>query len=152
MAYPQKLYNQVMMADDFTCVYCGKRTPEVHVDHFVPRSQGGPDVLSNLFACCQPCNNRKRDHCAHEVNMYPRFGRFKAYSKQRPYPKPKRKTPDQESIVLPDVDSHIEQARILATQLGKNGVYAYSANRIVLLVGGSRDIILNAVRSVRQES
>lgn len=73
---PQRLYNEVMMLDNFTCVYCGRRTPDVEADHLIPKSRGGPDILHNLVAACPQCNRRKGDRQLHETEMRLRFGRF----------------------------------------------------------------------------
>ena len=56
--------------DNFICQYCGRDGLESldawhdsTVDHFVPRSHGGTDELSNMVTCCGYCNaikgNRK---------------------------------------------------------------------------------------------
>lgn len=43
------------------CSYCG--TPltleTMTIDHMVPRSKGGSDDVSNLYACCSSCNTAK---------------------------------------------------------------------------------------------
>jgi hypothetical protein len=77
MAVTRNLYNQVMMLDNFTCVYCGLRTPDITVDHYIPRSLGGPDVLQNLVAACFSCNSSKSDRAPYEIGFVPRFGRFR---------------------------------------------------------------------------
>lgn len=46
------------------CALCGVSlpssiTPDTHVDHIVPRSKGGGDVVSNLQAVHAACNLRK---------------------------------------------------------------------------------------------
>jgi hypothetical protein len=48
----------VLVRDDYTCQYCGRRAPEVvlHVDHRTPVSLGGRDELDNLLAACAECN------------------------------------------------------------------------------------------------
>lgn len=48
----------VLERDSFTCVYCGRRPPDVvlHVDHKHPRSKGGEDTFENLVTACQDCN------------------------------------------------------------------------------------------------
>jgi hypothetical protein len=71
-----RLYNEAMMLDNFTCVYCGKQDPELTIDHLVARSVGGADLIQNLVACCQPCNSRKKDRALYEANMIPAYGRF----------------------------------------------------------------------------
>jgi 5-methylcytosine-specific restriction endonuclease McrA len=46
---------------DNSCAYCGDTTNLI-VEHFIPRSKGGPHALGNLLPACQPCNVSKRDH------------------------------------------------------------------------------------------
>lgn len=49
---------EVFKRDRFTCSYCGRTPPDVllHVDHIVPRADGGPDVMENLTTSCKDCN------------------------------------------------------------------------------------------------
>jgi hypothetical protein len=49
---------KVLRGDDFACVYCGRRAPEVvlHLDHTVPWAAGGPTTLDNLRTACSDCN------------------------------------------------------------------------------------------------
>lgn len=41
------------------CVYCGAIGPPVHVDHVIPRSQGGSNDPDNLAIACAACNREK---------------------------------------------------------------------------------------------
>lgn len=54
---------EVLKRDDFTCRYCGRRSPEVvlQVDHVVPQCQGGTDDPMNLVTSCWECNSGKGD-------------------------------------------------------------------------------------------
>lgn len=51
----------VFKRDDFTCLYCGRKPPDVtlEVDHLIPRSQGGTDDPENLYTSCWDCNRGK---------------------------------------------------------------------------------------------
>ncbi len=48
------------------CEYChapqGVCAYTFHLDHIVPRSKGGADVLANYALACFPCNNAKGAH------------------------------------------------------------------------------------------
>ena len=61
----------VFVRDDFTCQYCGVRiTMKTGTrDHVVPRSRGGPDVLSNVVAACRSCNFKKDARTPDEAGM-----------------------------------------------------------------------------------
>jgi hypothetical protein len=54
---------EVLKRDDYKCVKCGRRPPDVElqVDHIQPRSRGGKDDPSNLQTLCLPCNQGKKD-------------------------------------------------------------------------------------------
>lgn len=54
---------KVLMRDNFKCRYCGKCGDEkiLEVDHILPRSRGGSNVLDNLVTACFECNRGKRD-------------------------------------------------------------------------------------------
>lgn len=44
------------------CVHCKTPLNGVwEIDHLIPRSKGGPNVFSNLFPSCVPCNQDKSD-------------------------------------------------------------------------------------------
>lgn len=45
------------------CFYCGEvlAAEEVHLDHFVPASRGGPDGITNRRAACWGCDRAKAD-------------------------------------------------------------------------------------------
>lgn len=61
MAVGPKLRFEVFKRDDFTCQYCGGRTPAVilECDHVVPRAEGGTDEFENLTTACWECNRGK---------------------------------------------------------------------------------------------
>jgi hypothetical protein len=52
---------EVFKRDNFTCRYCGRRSPDVllEVDHIIPRAAGGTDDLENLTTSCWDCNHGK---------------------------------------------------------------------------------------------
>lgn len=52
---------KVLTRDNYTCRYCGAKAPDVplHVDHVLPKSRGGKDVVDNLVTACKPCNEGK---------------------------------------------------------------------------------------------
>lgn len=49
---------RVFRRDSYTCQYCGRRAPnvELHVDHIVAWSRGGPTAADNLRTACSLCN------------------------------------------------------------------------------------------------
>jgi hypothetical protein len=61
MAVSLKLRFEVFKRDDFTCQYCGRKTPEVilELEHIIPLSKGGTDDLDNLTTSCFECNRGK---------------------------------------------------------------------------------------------
>lgn len=54
---------QVFGRDGFTCLYCGRRPPDVvlQVDHVMPVKHDGDSNMANLVTCCADCNQGKRD-------------------------------------------------------------------------------------------
>ncbi|WP_419661424.1 HNH endonuclease [Desulfosarcina variabilis str. Montpellier] len=59
----------VLIRDQFTCVYCGSREPPITVDHVFPRSLGGKSNFDNCVACCRACNTKKGAHLPREAGM-----------------------------------------------------------------------------------
>ncbi|HKS16092.1 MAG TPA: HNH endonuclease [Planctomycetota bacterium] len=53
------------------CQYCGARpgTPELTIDHIVPRSRGGTSTWTNCVLACVPCNARKADRTPAEAGL-----------------------------------------------------------------------------------
>lgn len=60
---------EVFKRDDFTCQYCGRKSPAVvlEVDHIVPRREGGADDVVNLRTSCWECNHGKADKPLNEI-------------------------------------------------------------------------------------
>lgn len=54
----QRMRFDALKRGGFTCVYCGRRAPDVvlHVDHVVPVSAGGLNSPDNLVVACSDCN------------------------------------------------------------------------------------------------
>jgi 5-methylcytosine-specific restriction endonuclease McrA len=59
----------ILLRDEETCQYCGKRSRDLTLDHVVPRSRGGQGTWENLVACCRACNGRKGNRLLKEVGM-----------------------------------------------------------------------------------
>ncbi len=58
-----RLRFRILKRDNFSCVYCGRRPPDVEleVDHVVASASGGGSEESNLVAACVDCNSGKSD-------------------------------------------------------------------------------------------
>jgi len=52
---PRDTWNAVWFGECFSCGL----TPARGVDHIVPRSRGGRNIIANLQPSCSPCNRRK---------------------------------------------------------------------------------------------
>lgn len=51
----------IILRDSGMCMYCGKKTLNLTLDHILPRSRGGSNSWENLVACCEICNRSKGD-------------------------------------------------------------------------------------------
>jgi 5-methylcytosine-specific restriction endonuclease McrA len=60
---------EVLRRDNYTCQYCGNNTPQLTIDHMIPRSQGGEHKWSNLVAACPTCNHRKGGRTLEQAHM-----------------------------------------------------------------------------------
>jgi len=67
-----KLRFQVLQRDNFTCQYCGRKSPnvELQIDHKYPRSKGGLDKIENYITACWECNIGKGDAILNEFNKW----------------------------------------------------------------------------------
>ncbi len=54
----KRLRTAVFERDAYRCRHCGAHT-DLHLDHVVPESKGGPSTIDNLQTLCGPCNRRK---------------------------------------------------------------------------------------------
>ena len=65
----------VFLRDKFTCQYCGlkQKSKELTFDHIIPRSHGGKTNWLNVVSACGPCNFKKGNKIAEDINMFPLF-------------------------------------------------------------------------------
>lgn len=58
---PTNLRRMVIERDGLRCVFCDEDliNAEVHLDHVIPESQGGPTTFDNLQVTCRKCNLAK---------------------------------------------------------------------------------------------
>lgn len=49
-----------MLACEHCCIYCGSKE-HLSMDHIIPLSRGGPDIISNQVFACRSCNSSKGD-------------------------------------------------------------------------------------------
>lgn len=60
---------EIFARDNWQCVYCGRHTRDLTLDHVVPRHRGGPHTWENLVAACKSCNHRKAGRTPTEARM-----------------------------------------------------------------------------------
>ena len=58
---PLNLRRRVLERDGLYCVYCDEdlTDKEIHMDHVIPESKGGPTTFDNLQVTCRKCNLAK---------------------------------------------------------------------------------------------
>jgi len=61
---------EVFQRDRFTCMYCGKQSRDLTLDHVFPRHRGGAHTWENLVSACKPCNHRKAGRTPQEARMH----------------------------------------------------------------------------------
>ena len=66
----------VLMRDNYICQYCNKKIKkQATVDHVIPKNPKNPNAekgtsnWKNLVACCQRCNQRKKNRTPKEAGM-----------------------------------------------------------------------------------
>jgi len=71
---PQKriLLNRknLMIRDNYTCQYCGKKVQPLTIDHIIPKHFGGSDSWENLVVACQICNHKKGNRTPEQAGMH----------------------------------------------------------------------------------
>ncbi|MDP6102869.1 MAG: HNH endonuclease, partial [Dehalococcoidia bacterium] len=43
---------EVFLRDNYTCLYCGRETKQLTLDHVVPRYRGGAHTWENVVSAC----------------------------------------------------------------------------------------------------
>ena len=67
---PSKLSKkEIFLRDQYTCQYCGIKSPELTLDHVIPRRQKGAHTWENVVAACSKCNLRKAGFTPEEAKM-----------------------------------------------------------------------------------
>jgi 5-methylcytosine-specific restriction endonuclease McrA len=58
----------ILLSKPPICSYCGKKIEgrDLTIDHVIPISHGGTNILANLVLACRSCNERKRDRTLEE--------------------------------------------------------------------------------------
>ena len=54
----------VLTRDNFKCVYCGRSSKDdavLEIEHIVPSSKNGLNIMDNYITACRECNRGKRD-------------------------------------------------------------------------------------------
>lgn len=61
---------EIFRRDNYTCQYCERKTPELTIDHVLPRHMGGKHVWTNVVTACPACNHRKGGRTLEESRMH----------------------------------------------------------------------------------
>ncbi|MCC7366697.1 MAG: HNH endonuclease [Dehalococcoidia bacterium] len=80
---------EIFARDGWLCVYCGRATKDLTLDHVLPRHRGGAHTWENLVSACKPCNHRKAGRTPQEARMdmhaQPHMPRVSIYYAFYPY-------------------------------------------------------------------
>lgn len=60
---------EIFRRDNYTCQYCGKISPNLTVDHVIPKHQGGGHEWKNLVTACYTCNHLKGGRALHHSGL-----------------------------------------------------------------------------------
>lgn len=61
----------VLIRDEYVCQYCGKEhtSPDLTLDHIIPKVQSGANNWKNVVACCRSCNVQKGGRTPRQAGM-----------------------------------------------------------------------------------
>lgn len=59
----------LLIRDNHTCQYCGRRVQPLTIDHVIPKQYGGTDSWENLVVACQICNHHKGNKTPEQAGM-----------------------------------------------------------------------------------
>jgi len=60
---------EVFRRDNYTCQYCGKKLPNLTIDHVIPKRLGGRQTWGNVVAACSACNHKKGGRMLEDAGM-----------------------------------------------------------------------------------
>jgi len=61
---------EVFLRDNYTCLYCGRATKQLTLDHVMPRHRGGIHSWENVVSACMSCNHQKAGLTPQEAGMH----------------------------------------------------------------------------------
>lgn len=63
MHYKKTIKKYVYERDNHKCFFCNKELlfKQVSLDHYLPKSKGGPDNVCNIILSCKKCNKYKKN-------------------------------------------------------------------------------------------
>ncbi len=61
---------EIFRRDNYICQYCGKRVPDLTVDHIIPRHLSGQHNWTNVVTACSSCNHKKGGRTVEEAGMH----------------------------------------------------------------------------------
>ena len=64
--------NKKLVEESDKCAYCGCCDSELHWEHIIPKSRGGPDTIDNMVKSCPKCNQKKSNKDPFEWYGYDR--------------------------------------------------------------------------------
>ncbi len=59
----------LLVRDNYTCQYCGRKNSPLTIDHIIPRERGGKNTWENLVMACIQCNLMKGNRTPEEAQM-----------------------------------------------------------------------------------
>ena len=70
-AISPKVRFEIFKRDNFTCQYCGRKTPDVklELEHIIPVIKGGTNDITNLLTACEECNIGKSDNSLNDNTL-----------------------------------------------------------------------------------
>jgi 5-methylcytosine-specific restriction endonuclease McrA len=60
---------EIFRRDHYTCQYCGRKVPNLTIDHVLPRHLGGKHTWTNVVTACSNCNHHKGGRRLEEAHI-----------------------------------------------------------------------------------
>lgn len=67
--FTEKQWQELKIAYNNNCAYCGIKSDKLQQEHVIPLSRGGNNTLSNIVPSCAWCNGHKKDKTPEEAGM-----------------------------------------------------------------------------------
>ncbi len=137
MDYKKKLKRYIYERDGHCCRFCEKELllKQASMDHYFPKSKGGPSSFYNVVLSCKRCNKYKRDQIPNDYEQII-IKNIKTGYKQHKIDKSRIKGQDDLDKIMSGIERIIKLGETMVLESGHNRIYIKKESIIKIIVVG----------------